>query len=68
MLSDMSAATLAHEPDLVIWPESAYPYAVPGHQPSLNLPAGVTNDVPWLLGGVAYEDGAEGRRCSIPPG
>ena len=62
ILSDMSAATLAHEPDLVIWPESAYPYAVPSHQPSLNLPAGFTNDVPWLLGGVAYEDGAEGRR------
>ena len=62
MLSDMSAAALAHEPDLVIWPESAYPYAVPSGQPSLLLPDGVTNDVPWLFGGMAFKDGDDGRR------
>ena len=62
LLSDMSAAALDQEPDLVIWPESAYPYAVPSHQPSLFLPEGVTNDVPWMFGGMGYEDGDAGRR------
>ena len=62
MLSNMSAEALTQEPDLVIWPESAYPYAVPTHQPSLLLPAGVENDVPWLIGGMAFEDGDDGRR------
>ena len=62
LLSEISAATLTQEPDLVIWPESAYPYARPGHEQSFFLPRGVTNDVPWLVGGVAYDDTDDGRR------
>ena len=62
MLSDMSAATLTQEPDLVIWPESAYPYALPSQEPFFFLPAGLTNDAPWLVGGMAYEDRDDGRR------
>ena len=62
MLSEMSAATLAQEPDLVIWPESAYPYALSSREQSLFLPAELTNDVPWLIGGMAYEDRDDGRR------
>ena len=62
MLSEMSAATLAKEPDLVIWPESAYPYALSSREQSLFLPAELTNDVPWLIGGMAYEDRDDGRR------
>ena len=62
MLSAMSAATLAQEPDLVIWPESSYPYALSSQEQSLFLPAGLTNDVSWLIGGMAYEDSDDGRR------
>ena len=62
MLSDVSAATLAQEPDVVIWPESAYPYALASHEPTLFMPPGPTNEVPWLVGGVAYEDSDDGRR------
>ena len=61
MLSEMSAAALAQEPDLVIWPESAYPYALSSREQSFFLPAGHTNEVPWLIGGMAYEDRDDGR-------
>ena len=62
LLADLSAATLAQEPDLVIWPESAYPYALTTQEPFLYLPKGVTNDVPWLVGGMAYEGEGDARR------
>ena len=55
LLSDLSAATLGREPDLVILPESAYPYALTTQEPLLYMPKGITNDVPWLIGGTAYE-------------
>ena len=62
LLADLSAATLSQEPDLVIWPESAYPYALTTQEPFLYLPKGVTNDVPWLVGGMAYEGEDDARR------
>ena len=62
LLADLSAATLAQEPDLVIWPESAYPYALTTQEPFLYLPRGVTNEVPWLVGGMAYEGEGDARR------
>ena len=61
LLSEMSTAALAQEPDLVIWPESAYPYALSSREQSFFLPAGHTNEVPWLIGGMAYEDRDDGR-------
>ena len=61
LLSEMSAAALAQQPDLVIWPESAYPYALSSREQSFFLPAGHTNEVPWLIGGMAYEDRDDGR-------
>lgn len=62
LLSDLSAAALAQAPDLVIWPESAYPYALATQEQFLYLPTGVTNEAPWLIGGVAYEGEADARR------
>ena len=62
LLADLSVATLAQEPDLVIWPESAYPYALTTQEPFLYLPKGVTNDVPWLVGGMAYEGQDDARQ------
>ena len=62
MLSDLSAATLAQEPDLIIWPESAYPYALATQESFLYLPKGLTNEVPWLIGGMAYEGQDDARR------
>ena len=62
LLADMSAATLTRKPDLVIWPESAYPYALSSREQVLYLPKETTNDVPWLVGGTAYEDRDDGRR------
>ena len=62
LLADMSAAALTQNPDLVIWPESAYPYALTTQEPFLYLPEGVTNDAPWLIGGMAYEGSEDTRR------
>ena len=62
LLSDLSAATLARAPDLVIWPESAYPYALATQEQFLYLPEGITNEVPWLVGGMAYEGPKDARR------
>lgn len=62
LLADLSAATLAQEPDLIIWPESAYPYALAIQEPFLYLPEGITNEVPWLIGGMAYEGPKDARR------
>ena len=62
LLSDLSAATLAQDPDVVIWPESAYPYALTTQESFLYLPQGITNDAPWLIGGMAYEGEDDARR------
>ena len=61
LLSNLSAAALTQDPDLVIWPESAYPYALT-QRSFLYLPEGETNEVPWLIGGMAYEGGGDARR------
>ena len=62
LLSDLSAATLAQDPDVVIWPESAYPYALATEESFLYLPQGITNDAPWLIGGMAYEGEGDARQ------
>jgi apolipoprotein N-acyltransferase len=62
LLSDMSAATLMQEPDLVIWPESAYPFFLATQEAFFYLPNGLTNDVPWLVGGMAYDGPDDARR------
>ena len=62
LLSDLSATTLAQDPDVVIWPESAYPYALATEESFLYLPQGITNDAPWLIGGMAYEGEGDARQ------
>ena len=62
LLADLSASTLAQEPHLVIWPESAYPYALTTQEQFLYLPEGITNEVPWLVGGMTYEGEDDARR------
>jgi len=52
---DLSRATLAGRPDLIIWPETMYPYAVPSTEKSLGLP--ILKDAPnahWLIGALVY--------------
>ena len=52
---DLSRKTLGQQPDLIIWPETMYPYAVPSAAPSLVLP--MLQDAPnahWLIGALAY--------------
>jgi apolipoprotein N-acyltransferase len=54
--ADMSRALLAQQPDLIIWPETMYPYLVPTHTTHLDLPSGLENrDVSWLIGALTYE-------------
>ncbi len=52
---DLSRQTLAEQPDLIIWPETMYPYPVPRAERSLALPP--LNDSPhihWLIGASVY--------------
>ncbi len=52
---DLSRATLAQQPDLMIWPETMYPYAVPAAETSLFLP--IAKEAPntyWLIGALVY--------------
>ncbi len=52
---DLSRATLAQHPDLIIWPETMYPYAVPSGEQALFLP--IAQEAPnahWLIGALAY--------------
>ncbi len=53
---DLSRQTLAEQPDLIIWPETMYPYAVPSQEPFLFLP--IAQDAPnahWLIGALAFK-------------
>lgn len=53
---DLSRQTLAHQPDLIIWPETMYPYAVPSAESSLVLPR--LKDAPdthWLIGALVFK-------------
>ncbi len=52
---DLSRETLVDQPDLIIWPETMYPYAVPSVEQSLVLP--IFQDAPnlhWLIGAHVY--------------
>jgi apolipoprotein N-acyltransferase len=53
---EMSHATLVQHPDLIIWPESMYPFAVPTHTRHLVLPPMPPHGSPhWLVGALTYE-------------
>lgn len=53
---EMSRATLAQQPDLIIWPETMYPFAVPTYAQRLALPAMPPHGSPhWLVGALVYE-------------
>ncbi|WP_089937431.1 apolipoprotein N-acyltransferase [Candidatus Entotheonella palauensis] len=52
---NLSRVTLTDRPDLIIWPETMYPYAVPSAEQSLVLPR--LQDAPdthWLIGALVY--------------
>ena len=51
----LSAATLAQHPDLIIWPESMYPFGIPEHLQQLPWPSTpATQNVHWLIGALSY--------------
>jgi apolipoprotein N-acyltransferase len=51
----LSASTLDQSPDLIIWPESMYPFGVPEHMRQLPWPAPPEpQHVYWLIGALAY--------------
>lgn len=53
---DMSRATLAQQPDLIIWPETMYPYAVPVQAERLALPTLEAHPKTyWLIGAIIYD-------------
>ena len=57
----LSAATLEQHPDLIVWPESMYPFGVPEPMQQLPWPSTPeTHKVYWLIGALTYsgEDGA----------
>jgi len=51
----LSAATLSQHPDLIIWPESMYPFGVPEPMQQLPWPSTPeTDNVHWLIGALTY--------------
>jgi len=51
----LSAATLSQHPDLIIWPESMYPFGVPELMQQLPWPSTPETDkVHWLIGALTY--------------
>ena len=51
----LSAATLEQHPDLIIWPESMYPFGVPTHFQQLPWPVPLdTQPLHWLIGALSY--------------
>jgi apolipoprotein N-acyltransferase len=55
MQIDMSRQTLAEQPDLIIWPESTYPYMVPAGAQQLAWPAiPEAHRAHWLIGALTY--------------
>jgi apolipoprotein N-acyltransferase len=53
--AEMSRATLTQQPDLIIWPETMYPYAIPVQADRLVLPQFDASSQPhWLIGALAY--------------
>ncbi len=60
---EMSRATLAQHPDLIIWPETMYPYVIPTHEQRLALPPiQQATPVHWLIGALTYTRGASRRQ------
>ena len=52
---NMSQATLAKQPDLIIWPETMYPYAIPTQAERLVLPSlEASPTTHWLIGALVY--------------
>jgi apolipoprotein N-acyltransferase len=51
----LSATTLAQHPDLIIWPESMYPFGVSEHMQQLPWPTvPAPHHVHWLIGALTY--------------
>ena len=51
----LSAQTLTQHPDLVIWPESMYPFGVPEAMQQVPWPSTpATDNVYWLIGALTY--------------
>jgi apolipoprotein N-acyltransferase len=51
----MGREALRQQPDVIIWPESMYPYSVPTHAPSLPLPVLPENQqAHWLIGALTF--------------
>ena len=59
----LSAATLDQHPDLIIWPESMYPFAVPQQSTQLPWPDRPENqDTHWLIGALTYAEQGAGHQ------
>jgi apolipoprotein N-acyltransferase len=59
----LSAATLAQHPDLIIWPESMYPFGVPEPMRQLPWPSiPGTHNVYWLIGALTYSGEGSARQ------
>lgn len=51
----LSATTFDQQPDVIIWPESMYPFGVPAHLTQLPWPAlPTTPQTQWLIGALVY--------------
>ncbi|MGQ4810421.1 Apolipoprotein N-acyltransferase [Candidatus Entotheonellaceae bacterium PAL068K] len=61
---DMSHSTLSHNPDLIIWPETMYPYTVPTSEQRViklpPMPPGQTTH--WLIGSLTFTRLSTGRQ------
>jgi apolipoprotein N-acyltransferase len=59
----LSAATLEQHPDLIIWPESMYPFGVPEPMRQLPWPSiPATDNVYWLIGALTYSGEGSARQ------
>lgn len=59
----LSAATLSQHPDLIIWPESMYPFWVPEHMQHLPWPSMPdTDNAYWLIGALTYSGQGSARQ------
>ncbi len=59
----LSATTLDQHPELIIWPESMYPFGVPEHMQQLPWPAVPSpHNVHWLIGALTYAGKGSARQ------
>jgi apolipoprotein N-acyltransferase len=57
---DMSRQLLPQQPDVIIWPETMYPYPVTQHAQHLPFPAMPEPSLPsWLIGAIVYDQDTE---------